>query len=141
MNRDMASVLFVCEHGAAKSVVAAALWQRLANEAGIALEGVARGTEPEPMVASPARDGLLSEGIDVGEQRPRAVNRDDVTEAWRVVSFGPEVPGSESPEVVVERWDDVPAVSRDYHAARAVILEHLRSLIADAAADPTVRRT
>lgn len=137
----MATVLFVCEHGAAKSVVAAELWQRIASEAGIALEGVARGTEPEPAMAVPAREGLLSEGIDLGERRPQAVDAEDVATAWRVVSFGPEVPGSDSSAVIVERWDDVPPVSRDYQAARAVILEHLRSLIADAAADPTVART
>jgi hypothetical protein len=66
MGLDMATVLFVCQHGAAKSVVAAALWQRLAAEA-----------------------GLLAEGIDLGDQRPLAVSGEDVSAAWRVVSFGP----------------------------------------------------
>jgi protein-tyrosine-phosphatase len=140
MRIDMATVLFVCQHGAAKSVVAAALWQRLASEAGLAIDAVARGTEPEPSLAPAAAAGLIAEGIDLGDQRPEAVSPDDVRAAWRVVSFGPEVPGSESREVVVERWADVPAVSEDYQAARDSIAGHLRALVAEAAADPTVPR-
>jgi arsenate reductase (thioredoxin) len=136
-----ATVLFVCQHGAAKSVVAAALCRRLAGEAGLALEGVARGTEPEPEVASAAAAGLHAEGIDVGDQRPREVSREDVRAAWRVVTFGPEVPGSDSPGVVVERWADVPAVSEDYPAARDAIAGRLRSLMVAAAVDPAVPRT
>jgi hypothetical protein len=41
-------VLFVCLHGAAKSVVAAAHFRRLAGAAGLGIEAVAAGTEPDP---------------------------------------------------------------------------------------------
>jgi hypothetical protein len=43
--------------------------------------------------------------------------------------------------VTVERWTDVPPVSEDYQAARDSIAGHLRALMAEAAADPTVPRT
>jgi protein-tyrosine-phosphatase len=42
------TVVFVCQHGAAKSVLAAALLERLAAEQGVSLRARARGTEPEP---------------------------------------------------------------------------------------------
>jgi protein-tyrosine-phosphatase len=137
----MPTVLFVCQHGAAKSVVAAALWHGLAGDAGIALAAVARGTEPDSEVTPAARIGLSAEGVEVGDQRPRAVDGEDVRQAWRVITFGPDVPGSESSGVVVERWDDVPPVGAGYEAAREVIVGHLRALLAEAAGDPTVPRT
>jgi hypothetical protein len=40
-------VIFVCEHGAAKSVIAAAYFNRLASQGNLALTAVARGTHPE----------------------------------------------------------------------------------------------
>ena len=40
-------VVFVCEHGAAKSVVAAQYFNKLAGERGLAVRAVARGAEPQ----------------------------------------------------------------------------------------------
>src|SRR5262250_858896 len=44
-------VLFVCLHGAAKSVVAAAHFRRLAAARGLSMDAVAAGTEPDPELA------------------------------------------------------------------------------------------
>src|SRR6266850_3177169 len=51
-------VLFVCLHGAAKSVVAAAHFRRLAAARGLPMGAVAAGTEPEPDLAPGAVKGL-----------------------------------------------------------------------------------
>lgn len=45
------SVLFVCLHGAAKSVLAAADFERLAAERGLDLVADSAGTEPDPEIA------------------------------------------------------------------------------------------
>ena len=45
------SVLFVCLHGAAKSVLAAADFERLAAERGLAITADSAGTEPDPEIA------------------------------------------------------------------------------------------
>src|SRR5262245_44043426 len=44
-------VLFVCLHGAAKSVVAAAHFRRVAAARGLAVDAAAAGTEPDPELA------------------------------------------------------------------------------------------
>jgi arsenate reductase len=85
------TVVFVCQHGAAKSVLAAALVERLAAERGVPLRALARGTEPEAQVAPAVVAGLAAEGIDVGAWRPRPVTPGDLARAWRVVSFGPDL--------------------------------------------------
>ena len=59
------TVLFVCEHGAVKSVVAAARFNHLATERGLPFRAVSRGTAPDPMVPAPVSDGLKGEGLTV----------------------------------------------------------------------------
>src|SRR5207247_1233638 len=60
-----ARVLFVCLHGAAKSVVGAAHFRRLAAKQGLAIDAVAAGTEP---------DAALAAGVGaVTSSRPRRV--------------------------------------------------------------------
>ncbi|HVQ75956.1 MAG TPA: hypothetical protein VMT79_10510 [Candidatus Binatia bacterium] len=134
MDRN-ARVVFVCLHGAAKSVIAAAHFCRLAAERGLAAHAIAVGAEPDPEVTPAAAAGLLAEGIDVRAHRPRRVTPEDLAGAARVVSFGCDLDGL-APPGAVERWDDVPAVSDGFHAARAAILRRLPGLIAEMARAP-----
>src|SRR5262249_4403189 len=63
-------VLFVCLHGAAKSVVAAAHFRRLAAARGLAVDAVAAGTEPDPELAPAAVKGLAADGLPARPARP-----------------------------------------------------------------------
>lgn len=131
-----ARVVFVCLHGAAKSVIAAAHFRRLAAERGLAADAIAVGAEPDPEVTPAAAAGLLAEGIDVRGHRPRRLTPDDLAGATRVVSFGCDLDGLAPPGATVERWDDVPAVSEGFPAARAAILRRLPGLIDEVARGP-----
>ena len=53
---------------------------------------------------------------------------EELRNAWRVVSLGCDLE-TLAPEVRVERWDDVPAVSENYGAARDAIVARLPSLL------------
>jgi protein-tyrosine-phosphatase len=122
-----ARVLFVCLHGAAKSVIAAAHFRRLAAARGLAIGAVAAGTEPDPQLAPGAVKGLAAEGLSVAPGRPRPITLHDLDTAARVVSFGCDVsPANGQP---VERWD-VPAVSDGYAAARDRIVAGVERLVA-----------
>ena len=123
-------ILFVCPHGAAKSVIAAAYFRRLAGRRGLRLDAAAAGTEPDETIPAAVVDGLLADGLDLRGQRPRRVTAAELASAARVVSFGCELPGAASP---VERWDDVPAVSADFAAARAAILARVERLVDECA--------
>src|SRR5207249_3058190 len=63
-------VLFVCLHGAAKSVVGAAHFRRLAAERGLAIGAVAAGTEPDAQLAPGAVKGLAGDGLEPALTRP-----------------------------------------------------------------------
>ena len=61
-------VLFVCEHGAVKSVIAAAHFNRLARERHLAMRAVARGTYPEAEIPSNVVSGLRADGLAPGDR-------------------------------------------------------------------------
>lgn len=122
-------VLFVCLHGAAKSVLAAADFERLARERRLAIAAESAGTEPDPEIAPKVLATLKAEGVDLTGQKPRLVTREMAAGATRVVAFGCAL-GAATPEgAKVEQWEDVPNVSDGLPAARAVIRGHLERLL------------
>jgi protein-tyrosine-phosphatase len=123
-------VLFVCPHGAAKSVIGAAQFRRLAAAQGLAIDAAAAGTEPDAHLTPGAVKGLAAEGLAAAPSRPRPVTLYDLDTATRVVSFGCDVaPAHGQP---LEQWD-VPAVSDGYQAARDRIVAHVERLVAELA--------
>ena len=127
------SILFVCLHGAAKSVMAAAHCRRLAADRGLAVDVGAAGLEPDDVIPPSVVRGLALEGIDVSGQRPRRPAADDVTGADLVVTFGCDLGPLAAGARRVVRWDDVPAVSDDFERARDVIVGRVTALVDDLA--------
>ena len=125
-----ARVLFVCLHGAAKSVVAAAHFRRLAASRGLAVSAVAAGTEPDAELAPGAVKGLAADGLAATPTRPRPVTLYDLDAATRVVSFGCDIAPARGQRV--EQWD-VPAVSEGYTTARDRIVANVERLVAELA--------
>jgi protein-tyrosine-phosphatase len=119
-------VLFVCLHGAAKSVIGAAHFRRLAAARGLAMDAVAAGTEPDAALAPGAVKGLAAEGLTPTPSHPRPVTLFDLSSATRVVSFGCDVVPAAGQRV--EQWD-VPAVSEGYGAARDRIVANVERLV------------
>ena len=59
------TVLFLCPHNAAKSVIAAAYWNRVAAARGLDIAADSAGTEPSPAVSPAVVEALAAEGLDV----------------------------------------------------------------------------
>ena len=123
------TIVFVCLHGAAKSVVAAAYFQRLAEARGLKIRATSAGIDPEPQVPSTVVDALFHEGVDVRHHRPRAVTRGELAAAWRVVTFGCDLGHVAPPGLTPIRWDDVPPVSEGFEAARDAIVARIGRLL------------
>lgn len=111
-------LLFLCPHNAAKSVVAAALVARQAEERGINVEIATAGTDPDDAVMPIVRDRLEQQGM-VEFQPPRLVTTADLSEADLVINMGCELSGLPTP-ARVEEWA-IPNFSSDPDAAFAAI--------------------
>jgi protein-tyrosine-phosphatase len=123
------TILFVCRHGAAKSVLAAAGLRHLAAERGLRIVVHSAGIEPDPAVAPAVADALQRHGIDLAGLGPRLVQAADVTSAAKVITFDLEPRELPAAAVDVERWDDVPQVGDHPERARVVIAQHLEDLV------------
>jgi arsenate reductase (thioredoxin) len=122
-------ILFLCPHGAAKSVIAAAYCQRLAAAQGIELHVTSAGTEPDSEIAPAVVELLRAEDIDVTGHRPRRVTREDLATADRIISLGCDLDGLAPAGSSIQHWDDVPAPSQNLQAARDRIYAYVEQLI------------
>jgi protein-tyrosine-phosphatase len=123
-----AIMIFVCEHGAAKSILAAAYFNKMAREKNLYLTAVARGTHPDAELSAQTLDGLRADGLIPTESNPVKLDIKDLEFAQHVVSFCP-LPEEYHPKGKVEYWKDVPAVSENYEKARDAIVERIKVLL------------
>jgi protein-tyrosine-phosphatase len=125
---QMPVIVFVCEHGAAKSIVAAAHFNKLARERGLNLRAIARGTNPDKEIAPKAALGLQGDGLKSSESAPKKISKVDLINARRVITFC-LLPDDYPGEAPVEKWDDVPPMDEDYAKARDWMVERINRLL------------
>ena len=121
-------IVFVCEHGAAKSIIAAAYFNKLVGEKNLPLRAIARGTNPDEELSPKTIAGLREDGLVPTETIPQKLSHADVESAQRIIAFC-ELPEEYQGKSIIERWDGVPPVSENYEMARDVIIEHLDHLM------------
>ncbi len=129
-NIQQPTVLFVCEHGSAKSVVAVAHFNKLAREQNLNLRAISRGTNPDEEIPPKILQGLQSEGLTANEPKPKMLSKDDVVGASRVVTFC-ELPEGFDKLASVEQWNDVPPISEDYNKSRDAMVAHINKLLVE----------
>ncbi len=125
---DKRLIVFVCEHGAAKSVIAAAYFNKFAIEKNLGLRAIARGTNPEAGLSVKAVAGLQKDGLVPNVQVPRRLSPADVQSVEKIISFGEPLKEFRH-QIVIERWDDIPPVSEGYEKARDAILAKINQLL------------
>jgi arsenate reductase (thioredoxin) len=131
--RDRAPVVFVCEHGSVKSLVASVYFNRRAQERGLPYRAVAMGVAPDAAVPAPVRDGLRADGFDVADFVPQAFEASAADYAALVVSFDQDVTKMLGGGVRHLKWDDLPGVLADYPRGRDAIVRRVDALLDDLA--------
>ncbi len=124
----MTKVLFICEHGSSKSVIAAAHFARIAHEHGLDSDPTSRGTNPDESFPPHVVAGLEADGLAPLEDSPRELTEQDFVEATHVITFCDVTIPSES-SAKVYSWADVPAVSERYEAARQEIVRRIERIL------------
>ena len=126
MPRDL--ILFVCEHGAAKSILAATYFNKMAAERGLNVHAIARGTHPDQELSPKTVEGLERDGLHPTETNPQKLTRAEVESAQRIISFC-ELPAGYPYQVPMEQWNDNPPVSENYETARDAIIQRIDQLL------------
>jgi len=123
------TILFMCPHGAAKSVLASAYFQRLAKERGLNVHVESAGTEPDAMVAPAVAAHLTGQGYPVPIAKPRHVSPEEFASADVVISIGCDLSALPKARGRLVRWDEVPAPSQDFTAADEAIRKRVNELV------------
>jgi arsenate reductase (thioredoxin) len=126
-------ILFVCEHGAARSVIASAYFNKLAKEKNLNYKAIFRGTNPDTLLTAGTTKGLTKDGFDTKKWKPTSVTQSDLNASTQVITFDCALPNSLQLNKPVSKWDSIPAISKDYDAARNKILERVKILIEELA--------
>jgi arsenate reductase (thioredoxin) len=121
-------VIFVCEHGTAKSIIAATYFNHLANKRNLDAHAIARGINPDSELSSKTISGLQSDGLSSTEFAPQKLTLAEVESAERIISFC-ELPEEYQNSAVVEEWNNIPAVSENYEKARDAIIAHIHPIL------------
>ena len=126
-------VLFLCHHGAAKSVLGAAYFRKAVGERGLDLEADFAGTEPDDDIAPHVAAHLAQEGLQAPPHEPRLLTQADLRQAAKVISLGCPLDGFDLQGVDMEHWEYIPAPSEDLVGAAQLIEEKANALVADLA--------
>jgi arsenate reductase (thioredoxin) len=131
---DKKTIVFVCEHGSAKSVIAAAHFNDLAQRNGIPYIATARGINPEKEIPPYIRAGLTRESLDIKGWQPRPFAQQDAVRAERVITLGCALPSSVSVRPNrLQNWNDVPFPRDNYRNASQAIAGKVASLLRELA--------
>src|SRR5258705_6020391 len=124
------TVVFVCEHGAAKSVIATTYFNKIAAERGLRARAAYRGVNPQADLSVGALKGLRDDGLTVPDRKPSAITQTDVANATVIFAIGCTLPSNATASGKADTWDDVPE-DRGYGATRDAIKRHVERLIDD----------
>ena len=124
------AVVFVCEHGAAKSVIATAYFNKLAAERGLPYRATFRGTSPQEALSVRAVQGLTADGVAIPPGAPTAIGDADIKNATHIFAIGCTLPPAAVSSGKARDWSDVPD-DKGYEAQRDAIVRHVKELLDD----------
>lgn len=124
-------VVFVCEHGSVKSVMAAHWFNLLAAERKAPFRAISRGLAPDDVIPPLVAQNLARDGFEVAGFTPERLEKADLAGAAHVVAIGVDSPlFAEASEVPVSRWNDIPPASADYASSREAMRGRMDALLA-----------
>lgn len=121
------NVIFICEHGSFRSVVAAAAFNKMAKDQGLNIRAVARGTLPNKEINPDVLSGLKQDGFSEITPAPQKITNGELEKAIYVVTFC-TLPGDYHQPVSVEDWSNFTAIE-NYPALRDSIQTRIKLLI------------
>jgi arsenate reductase (thioredoxin) len=121
-------IIFVCEHGAAKSVIAASYFNKLAKERNLDYVAECRGTFPDSVVSPGVKEGLTNDKVFDPTAKPQKLLITDTVNVERIILFTP-LPSDINTTIKTENWSTVQNVDADYGKRRNAIVKKIEELL------------
>ena len=121
-------IVFVCEHGSAKSIIAVSYFNKIAKEKNLSWEAVSRGTTPDAEISAKTKKLLTDSKMPVPQVKPQAITQKDIDEANQVILFFP-LPENIEGRDNLKYWPGIDAVNGDFEKLKDDIVAKLLPLI------------
>jgi hypothetical protein len=123
-NGQTKKVVFVCEHGAGKSVVAAAYFNKIAKDRNLNWEASCRGTNPDEEVSAPTKEGLKSDNLLDPSLSPKKLAPSDTSNVEKIILFT-KLPDDFKTGVKSEDWSSLPNIDAKYEVRRDALIKKI----------------
>jgi arsenate reductase len=123
-NGQTKKVVFVCEHGAGKSVVAAAYFNKIAKDRNLNWEASCRGTNPDEEVSVPTKEGLKSDNLLDPALSPKKLAPSDTSNVEKIILFT-KLPDDFKTSVKSEDWSSLPNIDAKYEVRRDALIKKI----------------
>jgi protein-tyrosine-phosphatase len=126
------TIVFVCEHGSSKSVVAAELFNRAAAQRGIPVRAISRAVSEKTVEAAvPARlvRSLSGDGFDDATFRPQPLTAAEAKNASHVVVINYDADVDAADGRALEHWTIVHPVTLEYDGAKGELSSRIDALM------------
>jgi arsenate reductase (thioredoxin) len=121
-------VIFVCQHGAGKSVIAAAYFNKMAKERNLNYIGEYRGVAPDSAVSPSAKEGLIQDNVFDPNAKPQKFVSSETENVERIILFT-QLPEAMPLSIKTENWSKIENVDGDYITRRDAIVKKLDELL------------
>ena len=123
-------IVFVCEHGSAKSMIATAYFNKLAREKNLPWEAISRGTNPDEAISLKTKQLLQDDHLLDEKLKPQKISQADINEAEQVVLFY-TLPENIQGKNNTQHWLGISAVNGDYQKLRDEIVNKVVNPLID----------
>lgn len=120
------TIVFVCEHGGARSTIASVYFNKIAKENHLPYQSIFRGLTPDSVITKETREGLIKDGFETKSLFPAPLSEKDIRSNTLLISLDCSPPPS---YLMYHSWKGVPMISEDYNVARNEIQKLVNQLI------------
>ena len=124
---DNKTIVFVCQHGVVNSQMAAAYFNKAANERGLPFTAVSRGIDLYRSIPVRIQDGLALDGLEPANA-PLALTPEEAGRARQVLAFD-TIPAEQRGHANVTYWSGVPIGIDNYETTRDEIVRRVDAMI------------
>lgn len=120
----MQTIIFVCEHGAGRSPIAAAAFNAYAVKNNLPYRAISKGLDPGAELGKSTQEGLQRDGVDITNVKPSKLTAGDVQQASQIVMLDCSMPDSMKRDYI--KWDNIP-MNNNYSETRQDLEKRIAS--------------
>ena len=125
-NEKEKTILFICEHGAGRSAIAATYFNTIAKKNGLNYRAIFRGIDPQEALGISTKNGFIKDSIDVSNLIPTKIEKTEFDKAYKIITLDCQLPNNfKKPDL---QWTGI-QMNGNYDVSKSEIVPKVDSLV------------